>query len=73
MSKKVTAVLKQGQTLGFDVEGVGGFQWQCGACEFPYFILSDNKTTVRCGHCGVINAKLEMSVSSDLSGIEWKL
>ena len=72
MAIKVSAELRQGQTLGFDVEGLGAFDWECGGCGFKYFALSDNKTTARCGSCGIVCARLRKT-ESDMSKVEWKL
>ena len=73
MSKKVTAEFKQGLTLGFDIDGVGTFQWRCGACDFPYFDFNKMKTQLLCESCGAVNAKLQMSVASDMSGVGWNI
>ena len=73
MSKKVTAQFKQGLTLGFDIDGVGTFQWRCGACDFMYFGFNETKTQLICESCGAVNGKLQMSVASDMSKATWKI
>lgn len=73
MGKKVTAKIRSGQKLGFEVEGIGDFDWQCGSCEFPYFVLSDERTTAKCGNCGAVNARLRTSIEPDLFKPAWKV